>query len=107
MSTRLITEEFARFKLPKVRISAPGCPFGSLRQAQRVRYFGNSLPKSCKGKVTNEVIYLNALDESKYNIAHAEAKYDQKTGEILEEEVEARIISQPGLVVKMMFILWI
>lgn len=56
--------------------------------------------KVVNGKVTNEVVYLNALDESKYNIAHAEAKYDPKTGEILEEEVEARVMSQPGLVAK-------
>ena len=56
--------------------------------------------KVAKGKVTNEVVYLNALDESNYNIAHSEAKYDQKTGEILEEEVEARVMSQPGLVAK-------
>ena len=56
--------------------------------------------KVVKGKVTNEVVYLNALDESKYNIAHAEVKYDQKTGEILEKEVEARVMSQPGLVEK-------
>jgi len=56
--------------------------------------------KVVNGKVTNEVVYLNALDESNYNIAHSEAKYDQKTGEILEEEVEARVMSQPGLVAK-------
>ena len=56
--------------------------------------------KVIKGKVTSEVVYLNAFDESKYNIAHAEVKYDPKSGEILEEEVEARVISQPGLVGK-------
>ena len=56
--------------------------------------------KVANGKVTNEVIYLNALDESKYNIAHSEVKYDQKTGEILDEEVEARVMSQPDIVAK-------
>jgi len=56
--------------------------------------------KVMKGKVTSEVVYLNALDESNYNIAHSEVKYDPKTGEILEEEVEARVMSQPGLVFK-------
>lgn len=52
------------------------------------------------GKVTKEIVYLNALDEAKYNIAHAEVKYDEKTGEILNDEVGARIMSQPGLVSK-------
>ena len=63
--------------------------------------------KVMNGKVTNDVLYLNALDESKYNIAHSEVKYDQKTGEILDEEVEARVMSQPDIVAKRMFILWI
>ncbi|RJQ31542.1 DNA-directed RNA polymerase subunit beta [Candidatus Parcubacteria bacterium] len=52
------------------------------------------------GKVTDEIAYLNALDESRYNIAHAEVKIDLKTGELLDEEVEARVMSQPGLVAK-------
>ena len=56
--------------------------------------------KVVNGKVTNEIIYLNALDESKYNIAHSEVRYDQKTGEILDEEVEARVMSQPDIVAK-------
>lgn len=53
-----------------------------------------------KGKVTKEIVYLNALDESKYNIAHAGIGYDIKTGEISDEEVEARAHSIPGLVPK-------
>ncbi|MEW5908007.1 MAG: DNA-directed RNA polymerase subunit beta [Patescibacteria group bacterium] len=52
------------------------------------------------GKVTNEIIYLNALEETNYNIAHAGINYDIKSGEILEREVEARIYGQPGLVAK-------
>ncbi len=53
-----------------------------------------------KGKITNEIVYLNALDESKYNIAHAGINYDPKSGEILDKEVEARVKSTPGLVPK-------
>jgi len=52
------------------------------------------------GKITNEIVYLNALDESKHNIAHAGINYNPKTGEILDEDVEARVHSVPGLVAK-------
>ena len=49
------------------------------------------------GKVTGEVVYLNALEEEKYNIAHAGIPYD-KDGKITEEKVEARIKTEPGTV---------
>jgi len=51
------------------------------------------------GKITSEVVYLNALEEEKYNIAHAGIDYD-KDGNILEDKVEARIKTKPGLVSK-------
>ncbi len=56
--------------------------------------------KVVNGKITNEIVYLNALDESNYNIAHAGINYDSKTGEILDDEVEARVKSSPGLIDK-------
>ena len=49
------------------------------------------------GKITGEVQYLNALEEEKYNIAHAGIPYD-KDGNISEEIVEARIKTEPGTV---------
>ena len=49
------------------------------------------------GKLTDEVIYLNALEEEKYNIAHAGTPYDLK-GNITEEKVEARIKTEPGTI---------
>lgn len=52
------------------------------------------------GKITNEIKYMDALDESNYNIAHAGVNYDEKTGEILEENVEVRVKSSPGIVSK-------
>jgi DNA-directed RNA polymerase subunit beta len=52
------------------------------------------------GIITKEVVYMNALEESKYNIAHAGIKYDLD-GKIIDELVEARVNSQPGLVSKM------
>ncbi len=51
------------------------------------------------GKITGEVEYLNALEEEKYNIAHAGLKYDEK-GNILEDQVEARVQTKPGIVEK-------
>jgi DNA-directed RNA polymerase subunit beta len=52
------------------------------------------------GKVTNEIVYLDALNESNYNIAHAGINYNPQTGEILDKEVEARIHSRPGVIEK-------
>ncbi len=49
-----------------------------------------------KGKLTGEIVYLNAMDEEKYNIAHASNKYDEKKG-FIDEMVEARLKTQPGL----------
>ena len=49
------------------------------------------------GKITGEVVYLNALEEEKYNIAHAGTPYDEN-GKITEEKVEARIKTEPGTV---------
>ena len=48
------------------------------------------------GKITDEVVYLNALEEETYNIAHAGVSYDSK-GRFTEERVEARIKANPGL----------
>ena len=49
------------------------------------------------GVITGEIVYLNALEEEKYNIAHAGASYDEK-GKLLDERVEARIKTEPGFV---------
>ena len=56
--------------------------------------------KVSKGKLTNEIVYLNALEEEKYNIAHAGIPYDSK-GNITEEKVEARIKTEPGAISRM------
>lgn len=49
------------------------------------------------GKITNEVVYLNALEEEQYNIAHAGIKYEEN-GNIVEKKVEARVKTSPGLI---------
>ncbi len=51
------------------------------------------------GKITGEIVYLDAFEESKYNIAHAGINYD-KDGNITDKEVEARAGLQPGIVAK-------
>ncbi len=50
-----------------------------------------------KGVITGEIMFLNALEEEQYNIAHNGVKYDDK-GKIFEEMVEARVKGEPGLV---------
>lgn len=49
------------------------------------------------GKITNEIQYLNALEEEKYNIAHAGISYDEN-GKITDEKVAARIKTNPGMI---------
>ena len=53
--------------------------------------------KVSKGKLTSEIVYLNALEEEKYNIVHAGILYDSD-GKITKEYVEARIKTEPGMV---------
>lgn len=50
------------------------------------------------GKITGEIEYMNAMDEEKYNIAHAGVEYDEKTGKITKDRVEGRKKSAPGLI---------
>ena len=50
-----------------------------------------------KGKITEEIVYLDAFEESKCNIAHAGVSYD-KGGNLLDKEVEARVGLAPGIV---------
>lgn len=49
------------------------------------------------GKITGEIVYLNALEEEKYNIAHAGVAYDEQ-GKITEKKVAARIKNSPGMI---------
>ena len=49
------------------------------------------------GKITGEVQYLNALEEEKYNIAHAGISYDEN-GKITDKKVAARVKTEAGTV---------
>ncbi len=52
-----------------------------------------------KNKVTSKIVFLNAYEEERYNIAHAGVLIDEK-GNIVSDKVEARIKSEPGLIEK-------
>ncbi len=66
----------------------------------RVNEFGiieTPYVKVNKGKITSEVSYLNALEEEKFNIAHAGILYDENKN-IINRKVEARIKTKPGMI---------
>jgi len=66
----------------------------------RVNSFGiieTPYVKVKNGKITNEIVYLNALEEEKFNIAHGAVKYDEN-GKFIDEKVEVRARTIPGLV---------
>jgi len=48
------------------------------------------------GIITKEILYLNALEEENFRIAHAATPYDA-TGKIMGDEVEVRINGSPAL----------
>ena len=49
------------------------------------------------GKTTEEIVYLDALEEEKFKIAHGGVDLDQKTGKIIEDRVIARHKTKVGL----------
>jgi DNA-directed RNA polymerase subunit beta len=68
----------------------------------RINHFGmieTPYVKVVKGKVTKEVVYLNALEEENCKIAHATTVYD-KDGVIAKDTLEVRINGEPAVVLK-------
>ena len=53
--------------------------------------------KVVNGVVTKEIVFLNALEEEGYKIAHAAVPFDE-SGAILTEEVEVRLAGKPEVV---------
>ncbi len=51
------------------------------------------------GKITKEIIYMNALEEENFRIAHA-ATPRSEDGSIIEDEIEVRINGKPALAKK-------
>jgi DNA-directed RNA polymerase subunit beta len=52
------------------------------------------------GKITSDIVYLNALEEESHSIAHAATEYDSKTGEIKQDMVEVRLDGKPSIIPK-------
>ncbi len=55
--------------------------------------------KIANGKVTDQIVYFDATEEEKFNIAPAGLQLDDR-GRFIEEKVEARIKGSPGLIEK-------
>ncbi len=65
----------------------------------RINNFGmieTPYAKVKNGKVSKEIIYLNALEEENFRIAHAATSYD-KDGNITADEAEVRINGKPAM----------
>jgi DNA-directed RNA polymerase subunit beta len=108
-----LTKERAGFEVRDVHISHYGriCPIETpegptiglvvhLANYARLNEYGILETPYCrvkKGVVTGEVVYIDASEESKYSIAHAGTEYG-KDGKIIDEEVEARVKGQPGII---------
>jgi DNA-directed RNA polymerase subunit beta len=63
----------------------------------RINHFGmieTPYAKVKNGKITPEIVYLNALEEEGFKIAHAATPYDSN-GKIIEEKVEVRLRGKP------------
>ncbi|MDQ5957538.1 MAG: DNA-directed polymerase subunit beta [Patescibacteria group bacterium] len=108
-----LTRERAGFEVRDVHTSHYGrvCPIQTpegpnigliLRQAMyaRINEFGileTPYAKVKNGKITDDVIYMNAFEEEKHVIAPLSIEYD-KTGKILGDRVAVRKNSQPTIV---------
>lgn len=111
-----LTRERAKFEVRDVHPSYYGriCPIETpegpniglivyIASYAKINEFGlleTPYRKVKNGKVTSEIVYMTAFEEIKHNIAHAGVAYDEKTGQLLEEEIEARIKGRPGLASK-------
>ncbi len=107
-----LTRERAGFEVRDVHTSHYGrvCPIHTpegpniglilrLSNYARINDFGiieTPYVKVIKGKITKEIVYMNALEEERYVIAHAGNEYD-KDGKFVKAEIEVRRAGQPGL----------
>lgn len=110
-----LTRERAGFEVRDIHTSHYGrlCPIHTpegpniglilrLAMYSRVNRFGiieTPYAKVEKGVVTDEIVYFNAHEEEKYNIAHAAVEIDEK-GKIIPDFVEARRKGDPHIISK-------
>ncbi|MFZ2969858.1 MAG: DNA-directed RNA polymerase subunit beta [Minisyncoccia bacterium] len=53
--------------------------------------------KVVKGRVTDEIVYLDAATEEEASIAHASVPFDE-SGKFVQSEVQARVQGKPGMI---------
>jgi DNA-directed RNA polymerase subunit beta len=110
-----LTRERAGFEVRDVHSSHYGriCPIQTpegpniglvlnLATYARINEFGmieTPYAKVTNGKVTDEIVYMNALEEEGYNIANAATNCDEK-GTIIDDQVEVRVKGRPSVVSK-------
>jgi len=110
-----LTRERAGFEVRDVHSSHYGriCPIetpegpniglvGHLAICARLNKYGfieTPYRRVVKGRVTGEIVYLDAAEEEKYNIAHAGARIDEN-GYLLDRQVEARVKGQPSTIAR-------
>ena len=110
-----LTRERAGFEVRDVQPSHYGriCPIqtpegpniglvGHMASYARINSYGfleTPYFKVEKGRVTKDLLYLNAFQEEQEIIAHAGTPLDNK-GEIISDKVEARVQGEPGIVDK-------
>lgn len=108
-----LTRERAGFEVRDVHTSHYGrvCPIHTpegpniglilrLSNYARINDFGiieTPYVKVEKGKITKDIVYMNALEEERHTIAHAGNEYDAE-GKLVNKQVEARVAGQPALV---------
>lgn len=108
-----LTRERAGFEVRDVHTSHYGrvCPIHTpegpniglilrLSNYARINDFGiieTPYVKVEKGKITKDIVYMNALEEERHIIAHAGNEYD-KDGKLVNEQIESRVQGQPALV---------
>lgn len=109
-----LTRERAGFEVRDVHTTYYGriCPIqtpegpnigliGTLASFARVNEFGfleTPYQKVKNGKLTDEIVYMNAFEEQKYDIAHAGVPV--KDGKFVEDRVQARVHGQASITKK-------
>ena len=110
-----LTRERAKFEVRDVHSSHYGriCPIetpegpniglinhlANFARLNELGFLETPYAKVKNGKTSSEIVWLNALDETKYKIAQGSTEIDEQ-GRIKEESVEARIGGEPGTCLK-------
>jgi DNA-directed RNA polymerase subunit beta len=110
-----LTRERAGFEVRDVHTSHYGrvCPIHTpegpniglilrLSNYARINDFGiieTPYVKVSKGLITKEIVYMNALEEERYVIAHGGNEFDTKNM-LVKSEIEVRRAGQPGLALR-------